>query len=309
MEDNLKISIALSSSKEYLKYVQVMLRSLFENNKDYRFDIYLVYIGGGEQGLNEIRNVIEKEYGHSFFPLAVPGEIYNVARRDNSKAWNPIVWYRWSIIDLVPMNVDRILLLGIDIIVKGNISDFYFQNFGNYWFCMCPDMYMKYSYERSESIMKAASMRGIDASKEYYNADVVLVNLTECRKNICVKKMLKAGIENSFECMDQDLLNYTFHNNIKSCDTFLYNYVPGLKIDMPDYELRINDAVIVHYAGVKEKPWKRFCETGSDQLWWYYAKKTVYYEQMRKEAIRYANKMKKRGFKNKLKTCLRRNYD
>lgn len=306
MKDNLRISIALSSSKEYLKYVQVMLRSLFESNADQCFDIYLVYMGNRKRDLDEIRNIVEKEYGHRFFPLDVPGEIYNVARKDNSKVWNPIVWYRWSIIDLIPMNVERILLLGLDIIVKGSISDFYFQSFEEYWFCMCPDMYMKYSYERSQSIMNAASKRGIDASKEYYNADVVLINLTECRKHICTKSMIEAGIKNSFECMDQDMINYTFHSNIKSCDTFLYNYVPGLKIDMPDYKRRIDDAIIVHYAGVKDKPWKKFCETGPNQLWWYYAKKTAYYEQMRKEAIRYTKKMKRGGFRHKLKTCLRR---
>lgn len=305
MENNLRISIALSASKEYLKYAQVMLRSLFESNVNYCFDIYLVYMGGKERDLDETRNVIEKEYGHRFFPLDVPREIYYAARKDNSKVWNPVVWYRWSIIDLVPANVERILLLGIDVIVKGNIFDFYNQNFDGYWFCMCPDMYMKYSYARSDFIMHEAAKRGIDASKEYYNADVVLINLIECRKNICVKEMIKTGVENAFGCMDQDMLNYTFHDKIKPCDTFIYNYVPGLKIDMLDYKQRINDAIIVHYAGAKEKPWKKYSEEESDQLWWYYAQKTIYYEQMRKEAIRNAAKIKKSSFRKKLKAFLK----
>ena len=63
------MNIATASSYEYAYYGEVMLLSLFENNKENKFDVYYGYIDDRVKSIIEDMNVIAQKWGNKVIPI------------------------------------------------------------------------------------------------------------------------------------------------------------------------------------------------------------------------------------------------
>ena len=242
--NNLKMNIAFSASREYMKYAEVMLMSLFETN-DYEISIYLFYYEEMPFYFNKIKKIVEK-YRNKLYLTKITEEQHELTRE--CPGWNPSLWYRWTCLDLLDETVDRILILGLDIIFQGDISQFYVQDLYNYYFVMCKDMNIANNdcSSLNENLINDAKKWGVSLEKEYHNADVVLVNLKN-NKELSFSQFIGYYKKYKFIFLDQDIINYLYKDKIKTLSWEKYNYIPNLRLEMIKDNDSLSKAIIVHF--------------------------------------------------------------
>lgn len=269
------MNIVIATSKEYVKYAKVMLLSLFESGSDKKYDIYCFYHEDIEEILDRLNSWI-KDYPAHLHPIRVSDDICSLTYKSiSSSPYSIANIYRFACVDLLPQNIDRVLMLGIDIIIKNSIEKLYYMDIPqDKWFVMCQDMPKLcgegYSFYPEA---KQAEQFGVDLLQEYYNSDVTLINLKECRKGgFQFKDFVDSIKKNQFFFLDQDVLSLILHNRIQKADAFQYNYLVNIYSADKRYR-KIEDIKIVHYAGTFEKPWKYQDDSWYNKLWWSFAKK------------------------------------
>ena len=126
----------------------------------------------------------------------------------------------------------------------------------------------------------------------YFQAGVLLVNIPEITKYDVQGKSLTKLQNIKPVLVDQDILNYVCEGKVKKISLqwdFLDCFRPEWKtedrvnlLDIEDREDYINaskNPYIVHYAGEWLRSWE-FPDVRYSDLWWNYARKTPFYEEI-----------------------------
>lgn len=163
-------------------------------------------------------------------------------------------------------DIDSLLYLDSDIIVKGNIEDLFMVDISDYYLAAIPEMWKyldKYWGKLEYSIKKDF----------YFNSGVLLYNLKKMREDDVTKKLWENKLEmaNDFskKTMDQDTLNEvcssrtrvlpilwnfnTAFSNSKVVNVSIFNAI--LNTNFYSFEEIVNSAHILHYVGKEDKPW------------------------------------------------------
>lgn len=167
------------------------------------------------------------------FDLPEQCEVINISHQTEFTAANTPNWHspfswivlmRSCIAKLIPD--DRILMLDVDTVICGDLSDLWNTDMKDKWFCAAPEYF--------------ASHRPYGT--KYYNVGVLLLNLEQIRKD---------GI-------DDKLIDFLHHKRVPYAEQDAWNALGMAKaMDMP---VRYNecfatgwtkDPVIVHYAGIR----------------------------------------------------------
>ena len=159
------------------------------------------------------------------------------------------------------LDVDKVIYLDTDMIVNTDLS-------------------VVYNINMEEKLLAMGAPRGFEEmGDDVSNSGFVILNLEQWKKEDTLNTLLEFGrnLERCLFC-DQNLLYQYFtriHKNRLLLVEKEYNIFPQL---FP--ELSLNDIKILHYTGYEHiKPWidikdkQRF-----GNLWWYYARKTPFYE-------------------------------
>ena len=270
-----EFNLAISASKTYAPYAKVMLSSFYKTHPNSKVNLYLFYLDPTIKNLESDFIKISKAHNKLNGVDFVKVNKSQIESVDNEKGWAIDLWCRWYLLDYLVDKCDRVLILGIDTMLQGNISNFYFQNLKSYYFSCSPDMMINNSEPTQwPGIKTEMEKRGFKDKSKYINGDVVLVNLHETRNNLSFGDFLTLYSQNQFICWDQDVITYCFNDKIKFQDYLLYNYFPNLGINtINDYKLYKN-AKIIHFAG-GPKPWLvPICEANKYNAisdWWVYA--------------------------------------
>lgn len=248
---NLNILITLNAN--YIKPLKVMLKSLFMNNKNEYFDIYLMHTS---LKVEELENLGAYISGHQ-------NRLFIVKMDDRCFQGAPVLfhytkemYFRLLAYKFLPGNLDRILYLDPDILVLNPIRKLYESELGN---CLYGA-----AYHDKISVKEINKLRlfpyEIDA---YYNSGVLLMNLVQLRIRADEMEIYRFVQENRSKLImpDQDILNALYSKQIKNIDEKLYNYdaryYSYYKLTsngVCDMEYIINNTVILHFCG-KRKPW------------------------------------------------------
>lgn len=200
-----------------------------------------------------------------------------LSRVDSGRGWAIDLWCRWYILDVLAEKYERVLLLGLDTLIRSDISEFYFQDMSGYYFACAPDIFIS-NTQSSEWVAIKGDMEkhGFKDNTKYINGDVVLVNLSETKENLSFSQFLEMQNLNQFTCWDQDVINYCFRSKIKYQDPYIYNYFPNLNLNNLVDKENMSKVKILHFAGGPKpwnvNPWKAKNFYGIPQ-WWGIAKK------------------------------------
>jgi lipopolysaccharide biosynthesis glycosyltransferase len=238
-----------------------------------------------------------------FLPIDITKEFAGFEQKED--CWPISIYGRFLIPRLKP-NLKKIIYLDCDIILLGDIKEFYEQDLKGKTFGVCFDnWHINKNYLKSA--MEKAQVR--DMSYEYFNSGSMLI---DCRK-IDVKKLfdIEKQIRDTLDgdqcvlnkyCYEYDasinldlkfnsssLLCYLAKNGFPKETQEMYDYY-GIKIK-PDFK-----PLIRHFGGNK-KPWNASYERThhigyhiSNFLdWWYYCSMTDFYEECK---TRFENKNK-----------------
>lgn len=249
------MNILVTLNSNYIKPLKVMLKSLFINNHQEKFDIYLMHSSISEEELSDLNQYVVKN-GHQLFVITIQDEYFSEA--PILMHYTKEMYYRLLAFKFLPSKLDKILYLDPDIIVINGIRKLYDAEISDY-------LYAAAFHDRI-SVKEVNRLRLFPYEiEEYFNSGVLLMNLCQHREKIDEQEIYEFVDKNKSRLIlpDQDIMNALYSKKIKKVDEILFNYDPRYysyhkllsksKIDM-DY--LIKNTSIIHFCG-KKKPWHK----------------------------------------------------
>lgn len=249
------MNILVTLDSKYLKPLKVMLKSLFINNPQEQFNIYLIHSSIKKEELIKLEEFIKKDK-HNLNIITISDEYFNDAPL--IMHYTKEMYYRLLAFKFLPNDIDKILYLDPDIIVINEIKDLYDTDVTNY-------LYGAAFHDRI-SIKEINKIRLLPYEiEEYFNSGVLLMNLDMHRKKINEHDIFTFIEKNKNRLIlpDQDVINSLYSKDIKKIDEVLYNFDPRYfgyyKVKSKgiiDMDYIIYNTSIIHYCG-KKKPWNK----------------------------------------------------
>ena len=157
------------------------------------------------------------------------------------------VYYRILIPELI--DVDKVLYLDSDVIVRKDISAFFNMKIADYYMAAIEDNSPLEQIQR----LNAAGLK--IESGHYYNSGVLLINCDKWRKEGITKELISCIADNKKRILypDQDMLNYFLQKKIKLVDR-VWNFQLSPPYNSMITEKEISSAAILHFV-TGDKPW------------------------------------------------------
>lgn len=268
------MNLALSTDSNYVFQTGVTIYSAVKNNSSVE-DIYI--LGSNLRREDEdFFSVMSKTLQRKIF--IVPVRENDVCRVISSDHLTPATFNRLMMDKLLPESVDKILYLDSDIAVIGDITKLYLDSRLLSHTAVVVEGYTsmgrKYIKKTSDAGRWEAAVRcgmaakrkvGIRRNGKYFNAGVMLINLSKMRQNHIGEKCIAAQKEIGYFDADQGVLNYILKDEVAYAP-LKYNCRPDVYAWKWQHYLR-KHAAIYHYS---QKPWKKLFVAGG-AAWWKYA--------------------------------------
>lgn len=180
--------------------------------------------------------------------------------------------------------LDKVLYLDGDIIVKKDLFEFYNQNIENYYAGVISD--------GPKDKIEGGEKHSFYGEKNYFNSGVMLLNLKRMRKDDCTSKLIDYRMNGYNYFMDQDAFNIVLGKNVLHF-SLIYDFLLHLisfrnsKYSIEQvreyYNLEaynsldelFSDVVVYHYTF--DKPWKYY-DIPMNEIWMSYYQKTPFYD-------------------------------
>ncbi|XOV91911.1 MAG: glycosyltransferase family 8 protein [Bacteroidota bacterium] len=266
-------SVACTIDRDYAPHFVTMCCSLFENNRDSFFEIYLIFDELAEGDTIKIEKLFEK-YEQSIrlikvdkrqfqgFPISAHATLAN--------------YFRISLPDILPQELDNVLYLDCDLIINGSILEIWdYQN----------DDVALHAWGYPNSERKIA----LNLDGDYFNSGVMLINLKFWRQNKVGSKVVKYIEENRdlIEFWDQDAFNAVLKNDWQPLGQE-YNYTKG-----EDFKKEGIQPHIIHFVGM-HKPWNPHCKHELKWMYYVYYDRTPYAQNTKGLLVKKLNNYSKR---------------
>lgn len=273
------MNIITALNKKYIPYTVTMLVSLGINEKEH-VDAYLLNSELSEENISEIEAAVSA-YDMTIISVPVDKEKFSEKLPHNDQ-WSLETYYRLMMLELLPETVDRILYLDGDMVINKPLDSYYNLDFAGAEIIACDDKSGlntadSYGPKHNEMFKEA-----YDKGYRYFNAGVMLLNITDMRKKYSFQTYLDAieAWNYQMEAPDQDILNWVHWQHVDYVDCMVYDLFARVAHNAEiTYEEVKEGVAIIHFAGAK--PW----DNGNfhfdiERLWWEYAKKTPYYRKL-----------------------------
>lgn len=236
----------------------VMMHSVCMNNKDTDIVFHLVIDESvSEQDKKDLEETVTafEEKTLSFYKVDSRdfAELPALKRKTHL---NQSTYYRLILSKILPDNLDKVLYLDGDIIVRHSLLPLWNTNLKDYAVAASTDFY--------SGVIQFYNRLRYPSQYGYFNAGVLLINLDYWRTHdvqISFFRFMKEHPD-SIYFHDQDVLNAVFYNNKLSLP-IKYNLMTLFLSKWPQFDYwkyqkqlseAIEDPVIIHYSG--EKPWE-----------------------------------------------------
>lgn len=201
------LNLLYGCDDNYAPYAGISITSLFESNQALpEITVYLAAMSFSSENIKKFRTLAANYNRKIVFLDTKKAEAQINSYR--CKGWNGSLatWLRFFVFDQIPESVDRLLWLDSDTIIQESLEPLTTLDLSNYPIaCVCDSICLRQRYRL-----------GLTEQEAYYNAGVILFNLTVWRKNKVLPKMMSHLAEHVsyYQANDQDLLNDFFRENI-----------------------------------------------------------------------------------------------
>lgn len=262
------IPIFFSTDDNYIPYLDVAIGSLIENaSKEYNYKLIILNTGLDPENVAKVK--MNERDGFDIEFVDISEQLQSIkSKLKNVYHFSIVTYYRLFIASLFPQ-YDKVIYLDCDLVVTGDVSELYSTELDDNILGACPEEYVQNTPQFRIYAKKAL---GVDPDT-YVNAGVLVMNLTEFRKNKIEKKFIKLITKYDFDLLDPDqaYLNYLCRERI----LMLPNGWNKEPFDIP-CEGKKN---IIHYALYK-KPWQ-YDDVTDGEYFWAYAEKSPFYDIIR----------------------------
>lgn len=256
------MNILYELDKNFAPQVCTGVVSVCENNRevdDLRF--FFFGLGLDEETSDNLRKTCAA-YGREGIVIPIDGFMDDFDGFDTT-GWNEVVLSRLLVDRFLPDDVNRILHLDGDTIVRGSLLPFWEEE-------LAPDYVIGAVIEATVDRSRIAAL-GLE-NEPYFNAGVLLIDLQTWRREGDEQVILSYCAKNAqlLFANDQDAINAVFAGRIKPvapsynwCNSYVfypYRVLKRLMGNVPYYdrevfENAVKNPVIVHYLG-EERPWR-----------------------------------------------------
>ncbi|MBO5948516.1 glycosyltransferase family 8 protein [bacterium] len=283
------VPVVVSSSNEYVPILSTCIESIKDNSsKEYLYEINIL-----EHNITEDnKRILNTQFKNSNIKLNfinVKDKIAQLEKYVAESRFTINTFSRFFIPELLPyekcvyVDLDTIVLDDIKILYDTNLEDNYLAASIDSSFigcCACDKRYIEYAHNTLK----------IPDIENYFQAGVLVFNLQKMRENNIIRKCLNVLEDIQLHFADQCVYNYLFKNNVKYLElnwNYQFNDCDRQKIKLKQnlplkileqYNNAYKNPKIVHYSS-KNKPWFYPSEEYA-QIWWGYARKTPFYEQL-----------------------------
>lgn len=263
----MQINIGLSFNDTYSQHAGVLIASILHNaNKEDSYKFFVVTDFVSEENKNKIDNLKNiKDFEIQY--IDVDGEIFKNLKHNPNV--NIAAFYRFYLFSI--KEVDKILYLDSDIIVRHDIANLFSNNIDDYCIAGVEDIVGKLLIDRYK----------LSSTTTYINSGVMLLNLKKLRCFDLIsglRNIPEYFIANNFG--DQDLINYFFQNEILPLDlkwNLCYPYRTTYS-DVKYYNEISKNPSIFHFI-TDAKPWIPGKNPKFKSEYFKYLSKTDWYEE------------------------------
>lgn len=267
------INLCFVTDDGYAMPTGVTIYSIYKNrNLKNKYAVYIL----GKDISDENKNQLKKLDCENFkiHLIDCVGEDYSNLYLPGIPA-TPTSIYKFFIPNILS-DIDRVLYLDGDIIVKNDLEELYKLNLGDNYIGAVKDS------------IGLSNKKYLDGNYSYINSGVMLMDLDKMRRNDIPNKLLEYRKTGYNKFMDQDAFNYVLKGKILQLpfkyntqlnvistaiglnrDYTVENIVKYWKIteDVASFSDIFNHSLILHYT--RAKPWKYYDGYGND-LWLFY---------------------------------------
>lgn len=241
------------------------LSSIVRNGGEEHYDAYILHSDLGEQEETAIKDAAPTV---SFHFIKVDEAIFEGF--PESDRYPKQIYYRLAAPLLLPLELDRILYLDVDLVVINPLRELYSMDFEGNFYIACSHV--------KTFLKKFNQVRlGVKEDVPYINTGVLLMDLTAIRRDLTLEKIRQTAEDKmrTFLLPDQDLLTVMHGDKIKLVDTLRYNlsdrmlslYNADPRHEKRDMDWVRQNAVIIHYYG-KNRPWNGDYNGILDAFYW-----------------------------------------
>lgn len=273
-----RMNVYITTGKKNICYAYVAIKSLFMNNRSSEVFLYIV-----SEDLEETDLVHEKalaeECGHRIILLRFDEERARQQihlGKDDHWAIGTMSSY-WLFHELLPQDVDRIMVIESDTVIVGDLSDIYSMDFGdNYVICPGPEHKPRRHREFMESIggeclTFVLSMYDVSRIRKDFTLEKILETDTEVKKKSGYSQM-----EFTFGLLFRGHIGYVpgriscIDENERYMEELGYDYIVECE----------KTAKILHFSSYSDygKPWNPVSMMPGFVTWWEYAQGSPYYK-------------------------------
>jgi lipopolysaccharide biosynthesis glycosyltransferase len=249
------MNLLVTLDSNYIVPLKVMLTSLFVNNPEENFNIYLLHSTIKDGEIADIEQFAGR-YGQKLYNIKIDDRYFENA---------PVVfhytkemYYRLLAYKFLPAELDRILYLDPDILVINKVRELYDTDLDGYLFAA--------AYHHVIAMNEFNRIRLYPYKIEaYFNSGVLLMNLDLHRQLIDEEAIYTFIEENRSKLImpDQDIINALYAKQIKCLDEKVYNfdvryfkYYKMITNNTCDMDYIVRNTVFLHFCG-KKKPWRK----------------------------------------------------
>lgn len=251
-------NIAMAANDNYAQHLGVCLVSLFENNRDRRFLVYLFSDNISSDNISRIESVCAG-YGNRLTVICPDRKDFEDLPM--TSYYSLSTYFRLRLADYLGESVKRVLYLDCDMTVVANIGDLLDTDLEGYPIAAVNDTPWQVRFS-SEHLGLGVSEYG----GKYFNAGLMLIDIDAYRSYQIFSKAKQILSDAKYQCdfLDQDVLNIIFADHWKELPC-KWNLLNGFlkKEYMTDKRWKeilsgIRSRAIIHYSA-KEKPWSWLC--------------------------------------------------
>lgn len=250
------MNVALCTDDKYVIPCLTTIVSFFENNKDAVCAVYVLTEGLSRSNEEKFKRVSE-QYNQTISIKNI--DTKNISSLYVSNRFPRSIYSRFFLPEILS-DLDKVLYLDCDIMVRHSILDFYDTDLRGFACAVIED-------QRGDDI---TIHNRILMFSRYFNSGVMLINLDYWRKNNVASRLIEYLRQNAGRCWfpDQDALNAVLENQVRFLP-YRFNvqgemlgprcYLQLSAQKWEELDSCLQDPTIVHFTDM-DKPWYKECK-------------------------------------------------
>lgn len=253
--NNNNIPVVFASDNNYVIILAVALQSLIDNtSEENNYDVCIMSDEILENNKDILRNVVGAKRNISLRFIEVASILDKQKFKINNTQLSRATFIR-LLIPKIFSRYNKLVYLDCDVVLRKDVAQLFSVDLGNAYIGGVPDAHIKEVFKYRKSMNEyIRNIIGIDDAKNYFNAGVMVLNITELAKIYTTDKLLALATSRKWKWEDQDVLNYISRGHVKYLELnwdVLWSECPRcqqIMIADPDYLEALKNPYIIHYA-------------------------------------------------------------